>query len=124
MIYLDTNTLVRYLVRDNPDQADKVVALLTTEKNIKIVDHIILECSFVLKSVYQLEKDKIVEGLSFLLKLPNIKTSLHIKNALELYSRLNISFYDALLLALLPKNANLASFDRKLLKVAKLKPII
>lgn len=119
MTYLDTNAVVRYLVRDNPDQADKVAALLTTEKNIQIFDHIILESSFVLKSVYEIRKEEIVEGLSFLLKLPNIKSSSKIKNALELYSRLNVSFSDALLLALLPKNANLASFDKKLIKLFK-----
>ena len=121
MIYLDTNAIVRYFVRDNVVQADKVVTLLSKEKNIKIADHIVLECSFVLKSVYLLEKEKIVDGLGFLLKLPNIKSSLQIKKALELYSRLNISFYDALLIAMLPKNAKLASFDKKLINSFHLK---
>ena len=75
MIALDTNVLVRYLVRDDPRQA-KIAARffqkLTSERPGYISSPVIVELVWVLGKGYGLEPSAIVAALAKLLEMPNL----------------------------------------------------
>lgn len=71
---LDTNILVRFLVRDDKEQAASVYRLFTTaevEKTEFFVSvPVLLELIWVLESVYEIKRADILEALAELLLLP------------------------------------------------------
>lgn len=75
MIALDTNVLVRYLVRDDPRQAKiaaRLVQKLTTERPGYISSPVVVELAWVLRKGYGLEPAPIVAALAKLLEMPNL----------------------------------------------------
>ena len=72
MIAIDTNVLLRLLIRDDETQAKKAQALLARalEANDRVLlpDIVLCELAWVLKSVYRQERSEIVEVLRHLLK--------------------------------------------------------
>ena len=71
---LDTNVLVRFLVRDDQEQADKVYELFKqteVEKGtLHISNLVILELMWVLESAYQIERNDIISSLDKLILIP------------------------------------------------------
>ena len=59
--FLDTNILIRYLVADPPDQAERATRLLETAEGLLLVDLVVAECVYVLQSVYRVEPSAIAE---------------------------------------------------------------
>ena len=62
MIAFDTNVLVRYLIRDDREQAEKVKAVvdsLEDDERVYISDIVLCEAVWVLQSVYGLARDRI-----------------------------------------------------------------
>ena len=62
MIALDTNVLVRYLVRDNPEQAEASRTLLeslSSERPGFVCREVMLEVVWVLERAYRLSRDQI-----------------------------------------------------------------
>lgn len=75
MIALDTNVLVRYLVSDDPRQAEiaaRLVQKLTTERPGYISSPVVVELARVLRKGYRLEPSAIVAALAKLLEMPNL----------------------------------------------------
>lgn len=75
MIALDTNVLVRYLVRDDPAQAQiaaRSFQKLTTEQPGYISSPVVVELAWVLRKGYGLEPKSIVAALVKLLDMPNL----------------------------------------------------
>ncbi|ACF43542.1 PIN domain-containing protein [Pelodictyon phaeoclathratiforme] len=71
---LDTNILVRFLVRDDAGQADRVYRLFKTaetEKTAFLVSiPVLLELIWVLDSAYEIQRQEILDALGELLLLP------------------------------------------------------
>ncbi|WP_076789233.1 PIN domain-containing protein [Chlorobium sp. KB01] len=71
---LDTNILVRFLVRDDKEQADKVYRLFKAAEDEKTVFYVtvpvLLELIWVLESVYAIKRRDLLDALSELLLLP------------------------------------------------------
>ena len=71
MIGLDTNVLVRFLVRDDPAQFDKVLELIQREwregRLILISQLVVLETEWVLRSRYRLGKSALLAAFASLL---------------------------------------------------------
>lgn len=71
---IDTNVLVRLLVRDDQDQSTKVYRLLKTaeqkQKQVFVSHLVVLETAWVLKSNYHKSRDDIILALDSLIKLP------------------------------------------------------
>lgn len=88
MISIDTNILIRFLVKDDEHQAERVYQLfLQCEKDkaqIHISSLVILEAIWVLGSAYNFSRAEIVEALKNLLLVPIFKFQSHeaIQNAL------------------------------------------
>jgi len=74
---IDTNILVRFLVGDDELQAQKVYNIFKkaeSEKNELFVPLlVVLELVWVLESVYEIERSKILESISELLLMPVVK---------------------------------------------------
>lgn len=75
MIALDTNVLARYLVRDDPRQAQIAAGLfqkLTTDRPGYISSPVVVELVWVLGKGYGFEPSAIVAVLAKLLEMPNL----------------------------------------------------
>jgi predicted nucleic-acid-binding protein len=68
----DTNVLVRYLVRDDPDQAaivDRVITeVATTDETVHLDTIVLCETIWVLESGYGYEKDAIADAMDRVLR--------------------------------------------------------
>ncbi|MDX8377866.1 MAG: type II toxin-antitoxin system VapC family toxin [Mariprofundales bacterium] len=121
MIALDTNVLVRYIVKDDLDQTQAVIKLLGQNKCV-LLPNVILETVWVLgsKKAYGLNRKIIVEKIRHIAGLPNIiifdeeKLSL----SLEWYEN-GMDFADALHLAMSEQYSQFATLDKKMYLTAK-----
>lgn len=74
---LDTNVLIRFLVKDDPKQANTVYRLFKRAESdrqefwVPLV--VILETIWVLESVYQISRQEAVDSIADLLRLPVLK---------------------------------------------------
>ena len=126
MLGIDTNVLVRYLVRDDQSQYERARRLIRREVNagepVPVSLLVLLEMEWVLRSRYELAKPDIVAVLSSLLQ--TVELALEDEPSVEhaIYSWKNslAEFADCLIDA---RNRRLgcratATFDRKALKLA------
>jgi predicted nucleic-acid-binding protein len=103
---VDTNILVRYLVRDNARQHAAVVSLLReaveAEENLYVPVTVTLELEWVLRSTYKARKEQIVHTLSALLATIELRFEAEeaTEIALALYQESNADFADCLHVAL------------------------
>lgn len=71
MIAIDTNVLIRFLIKDDKDQAQKAKQLLSEQEkkdgNILISNIVLLEVIWVLKSGYNVPKPEIINTLKKIL---------------------------------------------------------
>jgi predicted nucleic-acid-binding protein len=77
MIGLDTNVLVRFLVRDDPAQFDRAQKLIKREagegEGVSISLLVLLETEWVLRSRYSMSKNEIAGALSGLLDSSEVR---------------------------------------------------
>ena len=120
---LDTNVIIRLLMRDNEEYYKIAeaffIALEAGEKHAILLDIIIGEIVYVLKSFYKQDKKYIVDRLKLLLQYENLDVSNRaiVIEALEVYDKRNIDFADAILCA--KKNLEgyeVMSFDKDVKK--------
>jgi predicted nucleic-acid-binding protein len=125
MLGVDTNVLVRFLVRDDPAQFDKARKLIKREvsagNRVFINQLVLLETEWVLRSRYNLTKQQMVETISALLDAPDVQLEDEpsVEEALFVWRDTPADFADCLIGA---RNRRLgcratASFD---IKAAKL----
>lgn len=116
MIRVDTNYVIRYLMNDNEEMAEKAEKILENEK-VFLANEIIAEVVYVLEGVYQIKKDDIRNSLQELISFKNILVDNKqvMMNALTLYEEKNLDFVDCLLCAYSP-NEKILTFDKKLNK--------
>lgn len=111
MHYIDTNIIIRYITKDDPEKAKRVYALLQAvdrgEETIGITEAVIPEVIYVLSSkrLYNLARPEIVKRLLPILLLkgvyigckPTDKTIY--TQALHLYQTTTLDIADAIILA-------------------------
>ena len=123
MIALDTNILVRMLVEDDPDQAEKVQKTIRwAEKQavkLLVLSEVTIETVWVLESVYQCTREEIVR---FLKKIIDTDTFVFpdfsvIMNAIDLYKTKG-DFADFIIVgqSRVQQAEQMLSFDKKLQK--------
>ena len=126
MLGLDTNVLVRYLVRDDQRQFEKALRLIKREadKNEPVLVSLLvfLETEWVLRSRYELSKPEILSALSTLLDVADLvfEDEPSIEHALYSWKESVADFADCLIQA---RHRQLgceatATFDAKALKLA------
>jgi len=112
MTAVDTNVLVRLLTGDDPTQADAAQALFAAGP-VWIAKTVLLETSWVLRSLYKFGGDSVCAAFGKLLGLPNVEAEDEpaVAAALALTAH-GIEFADALHLTSRPPEARFVSFDK------------
>jgi predicted nucleic-acid-binding protein len=106
MTGIDTNVLVRYLTRDDPDQYRAAKTFLEsscTQEDPGYVGEIVLcEVVWVLTGAYEATKDEVVDVIDQLLRTRQLQIGHRdsVREALETYRRSDADFADCLLGAL------------------------
>jgi len=115
MIAVDTNILVRYLVKDDYDQAVKATGFLADNRCF-VLKSVLLELVWVLSSPagYNLPRESVHERLLHILGLDSIETedATNVAQAISWYTK-GMDFADALHLSGSIELSGIATFDRK-----------
>lgn len=121
MIVLDTNVLIRYMVRDNEQQAEAARVLLddlTAQNPGFICREVVLEVVWVLERAYRFARDQIADVLLLLHATDSlwVETSEDVMRAAQKYRRGGADFADFLILAAAERTEahSLYTLDRKL----------
>jgi predicted nucleic-acid-binding protein len=125
MIGIDTNVLVRYLVRDDQPQFEKARKLISRELDEEFVVIsllVLLETEWVLRSRYELMKTEIAAAFSSLLDTAELsfEDEPSVERAIYVWKDASADFADCLIGA---RNLRLgcratATFDAKAMKIA------
>lgn len=120
MITVDTNLVVRYLIKDDLVQTQLAIECFKNNQCL-ILKTVILETAWVLSSKqgYALSRDTIINRIQHLLKLPNvvIEDLNSIVLALHWYA-LGMDFADALHLASSLQTEQFVTFDKRMVNKA------
>ena len=121
VLAIDTNILLRYIVRNNPEQADiarKFIESLTPESPGFISREVALEFVWVLERSYSYPRVKIADTLLRLTSAPNIivESEEDVVNAVTSYRQSSADFSDLLILAAAQRigASSLYTFDHRL----------
>lgn len=118
VVAVDTNVVVRILIRDNPEQT-RLTEKLFAAQEIYIPTTVLLEAEWVLRSAYGVPPKEIGQGLRSILGLDNvhIDNTGKIQEALEWFDQ-GLDFADAIHLASSLEREKLATFDIAFIKKA------
>ncbi len=73
MIAIDTNVLLRYLLKDNAEQFEKATSLITGRRKVLVTDAVLVETFWTLRGKkYRLNKTDLVGVIQTLFQEPNI----------------------------------------------------
>lgn len=125
MLGIDTNVLVRFLVRDDDTQFEKARKLIKREvtagRRVFINQLVLMETEWVLRNRYAVPKNQIIEAISGLLKVTDVQFEDEpaIEEALFIWKDATADFADCLIGA---KNRRMgcratATFDVKAAKL-------
>lgn len=120
-IAIDTSALIRFFTRDIEEKAQKVKKLLDSDFDIFIPNVVFPELEYVLIKVYGLKREDLDTYFKFLTSKNNLKTTKDIKVAVEIYEKTKLDMADCIIAAESLKGL-LASFDKDLLRIEKVKP--
>lgn len=114
---IDTNVIIRFLTRDEPELMKKAEKILKNagSRDLEIPDFVLTEIVWVLLSYYEIKKSEVVEKLESILAFDKFKLKRKIlRQAIDIYRDNSISFVDAYLLAKSKQsNQEIISFDEK-----------
>lgn len=117
MILLDTNYILRYLLRDNEEMFATANEVISSQ-HCYILESVLAEVVYVLNGVYKAPKPLIAETLSQFISLNNIsmpETESLLITALDYYQSKNLDFVDCCLCSR-KDGYEIKSFDKKLTK--------
>ena len=103
MLGIDTNVLVRFLVRDDESQFEKARKLIKREvtagRRVFVSQLVLLETEWVLRSRYDLSKIEIIAAISGLLDAPDVQFEDEpaIEAALFVWKESTVDFADCLI---------------------------
>ncbi|HEV2177861.1 MAG TPA: type II toxin-antitoxin system VapC family toxin [Terriglobia bacterium] len=118
MIAVDTNVLIRFLVRDDAGQGARAAALVR-DNDVWVSKTVILETEWVLRSLYGFPSESVMTALRKLVGLRTmfLEDEAAVAKALA-WSGEGLDFADALHLASAGNSKRFATFDRKLARQA------
>lgn len=116
MLIIDANAILRYILCDNTDMANKVNELISRNV-VTIRDEVMAEVIYVLEKLYSMPRDEIVSGIKLFLAQPNVSTESKdvLLLALETFSKMRLDFVDCLLYGFKTVcGYNIFTFDKSL----------
>lgn len=118
--FLDTNVIVRYLVREPADQAEEAVQIIDGDRILYVTPVILAETAYLLSSFYRAPRAAVVDNLIEFVRKRNIvvaslDTSLVVTALLLCRPSGRVSFADAMLWAAARASGPgiVYSFDRR-----------
>ena len=116
---IDTNVVVRYLTGDDPGQAGKVRKVIDTG-GVFVSTTVLLECEWVLRSVYGLSGEDVAAALKAFSGLPEVtvESPYLLKEALDRAEK-GMDFADALHLGAAAHCQTMLTFDRSFIRKAR-----
>lgn len=118
MNYLDTNYLIRYLTNDLPNLAKVALKTIEKSKNLFIPSIVLAETVWILENKYNFSKNEVIEPVLIIIKQDNINTPKFCFQAINIYQKENIDFYDCLVIAdAIENKATLHTFDKKMMRI-------
>jgi predicted nucleic acid-binding protein len=118
---LDTNVLIRHLTGIPRDQARRATAFLAGAEQLRLVDLVVAEAVYVLRSVYDAPRDQIAALLRAVIAYPSVVVDDVgvLLRTLALYQVERLDFVDAYLVAVAESTGigAVASFDRTIDRV-------
>ncbi len=120
MVVIDTNVLVRLLVRDDGEQADRAHALFERE-TVLVTMTVLLETEWVLRNGYRLRREAVLAHLRDACALASTRLEApdRVLVALDL-AEAGFDFADALHCAATAPDQRFATFDKALIRLANL----
>ena len=124
---LDTNILVRYLVRDDEAQFIKVLDLFADHREVGLIINlpVIIETAWVLRGTYNYSKQELIKTFRQLINTEGliVQSDKIIQKALDEYERSNADFEDCLIAAhnTSTNSSPTFTFDKKASKLKGMK---
>jgi len=122
-ILIDTNALLRFLIKDIPEQAESVRKLFQSAKHGKVAviisPLIIFEVIFALFKFYKFPKSQVLKAIEVFLSSGYlvIEDKAILTHAINIYKVKNLDFVDCYLIAKAKtQNIEIFSFDKNLKK--------
>ena len=117
MILLDANIILRYLVRDNAEMAEKAKEYINSGDAF-VTTEVVAEVVYVLQKVYRIGHAEISLQMMKVMERLNVGEAEIIFLALEVYGKTNLDFVDCVLFAYHKLfGFEVATFDRQLIKI-------
>src|SRR3989344_2050944 len=126
-IFIDTNVIVRFFVRDNERMYEDCKALFARVERGDIKPYlsaiVLFELVYVLTRTYRFTKDDAISILDRLLKMRNLSfiERTDTPRALALWQSIGIKYGDCLIAAQIPKGVVLVTYDTDFDKIEGLK---
>ncbi len=116
---IDTNVVVRYLTGDDPGQAGKARGVIDTG-GVFVSTTVLLECEWVLRSVYGLSGEDVAAALKAFSGLPGVtvESPSLLREALDRAEK-GMDFADALHLGAAAHCQTMLTFDRSFIRKAR-----
>ena len=117
MVLFDANMILRYLLNDDAQMADRAEQYLDAG-DVFVTIEVVAEVVYVLKGVYRMERPEIAATIEGFLELVHCQESDVLLRALDACGKQNLDFVDCVLYGYhAVRGAEIATFDRKLLKL-------
>ena len=123
----DTNVVLRYLLKDVPEQygkAEKVFEDVRTGKTKAVIlESVLVECVYILLKFYKVPKRQVAESLIGLLQYKGVanRDKAELVAALQIFAQESIDIVDCVLLAKARHGTGrLLSFDKDLNKLTQI----
>ena len=117
MVMFDTNVILRYVLNDNEEMADRAEKYIL-DGNVWVTVEVIAEVVYVLNGFYELDRKEVVSFVKDFLDVVECKEKDVLKLALDTYEGKKLDFVDCVLYAYHQAYGwDIATFDRKLLRL-------
>lgn len=116
---LDTNMILRFLMRDNEEMADKSLEIIKNY-NVFVTPEVVAEVVFVMQKVYKATREDIYNMVMSFMNISTVEVSKYfvLSKGLELFRDNNLDFVDCILCAYeLCYGYEVCTFDVKLQKL-------
>lgn len=116
---LDTNMILRFLMRDNPEMAAKSLEIIKNY-NVFVTPEVVAEVVFVMQKVYKATREDIYNMIISFMNISTVEVSEYsvLSKGLELFRDNNLDFVDCILCAYeLCYGYEVCTFDVKLQKL-------
>lgn len=116
---LDTNMILRFLMRDNIEMADKSLEIIKND-NVFVTPEVVAEVVFVMQKVYKATREDIYDMITSFMNISTVDVLEYsvLSKGLELFRDNNLDFVDCILCAYnLCCGYEVCTFDVKLKKL-------